>query len=101
MRCFGGIRKPLIQMPGRQTGESLTQSIRGQCFGISRKVPSHAIGRCRKKATPLALEMFNRDSVRSEEHTSELQSRGHLVCRLLLEKKKHTTKIRPSKLGHK
>src|SRR5690625_5677883 len=29
--------------------------------------------------------------VRSEEHTSELQSRGHLVCRLLLEKKKHHT----------
>src|SRR5690625_6934891 len=27
---------------------------------------------------------------RSEEHTSELQSRGHLVCRLLLEKKKET-----------
>src|SRR5690625_6213974 len=27
---------------------------------------------------------------RSEEHTSELQSRGHLVCRLLLEKKKTT-----------
>src|SRR5690625_5993314 len=29
-----------------------------------------------------------RDTRRSEEHTSELQSRGHLVCRLLLEKKK-------------
>src|SRR2546422_5586827 len=28
--------------------------------------------------------------VRSEEHTSELQSRLHLVCRLLLEKKKNT-----------
>src|SRR6266702_5063167 len=28
--------------------------------------------------------------LRSEEHTSELQSRGHLVCRLLLEKKKPT-----------
>src|SRR5690625_2877342 len=28
---------------------------------------------------------------RSEEHTSELQSRGHLVCRLLLEKKKERT----------
>src|SRR5439155_16396570 len=27
-------------------------------------------------------------AARSEEHTSELQSRGHLVCRLLLEKKK-------------
>src|SRR5690625_6922952 len=32
------------------------------------------------------------DALRSEEHTSELQSRGHLVCRLLLEKKK-TCKI--------
>src|SRR5690625_6557223 len=31
------------------------------------------------------------DSSRSEEHTSELQSRGHLVCRLLLEKKKNVT----------
>src|SRR2546422_6289956 len=29
---------------------------------------------------------------RSEEHTSELQSRLHLVCRLLLEKKKNTTR---------
>src|SRR5437870_10339676 len=29
-----------------------------------------------------------RSGIRSEEHTSELQSRGHLVCRLLLEKKK-------------
>src|SRR5439155_9802938 len=28
------------------------------------------------------------ETARSEEHTSELQSRGHLVCRLLLEKKK-------------
>src|SRR2546422_6016201 len=31
------------------------------------------------------------DGERSEEHTSELQSRLHLVCRLLLEKKKITT----------
>src|SRR5437660_3153680 len=30
---------------------------------------------------------------RSEEHTSELQSRGHLVCRLLLEKKKTKKKL--------
>src|SRR5690625_6230560 len=30
---------------------------------------------------------------RSEEHTSELQSRGHLVCRLLLEKKKRKTVV--------
>src|SRR2546429_3218311 len=30
---------------------------------------------------------------RSEEHTSELQSRLHLVCRLLLEKKKNSTQL--------
>src|SRR3712207_8863941 len=32
------------------------------------------------------------DAQRSEEHTSELQSRQYLVCRLLLEKKKQNTK---------
>src|SRR5687768_18539687 len=37
--------------------------------------------------TPMAAIFFE-DLVRSEEHTSELQSRLHLVCRLLLEKKK-------------
>ena len=35
----------------------------------------------------LAVERFQ-DNTRSEEHTSELQSRFDLVCRLLLEKKK-------------
>src|SRR5687768_18580694 len=34
----------------------------------------------------------NSDQPRSEEHTSELQSRLHLVCRLLLEKKKKNKK---------
>src|SRR5438309_9279827 len=34
------------------------------------------------------------DANRSEEHTSELQSQFHLVCRLLLEKKKQTTNTR-------
>src|SRR5439155_8184129 len=34
---------------------------------------------------------------RSEEHTSELQSRGHLVCRLLLEKKKWSSLRVPSR----
>src|SRR2546427_7063136 len=33
-------------------------------------------------------------NVRSEEHTSELQSQSNLVCRLLLEKKKNTTQFR-------
>src|SRR3989442_4801348 len=35
------------------------------------------------------LPLAQRAELRSEEHTSELQSRPHLVCRLLLEKKKN------------
>src|SRR5690625_7093302 len=38
---------------------------------------------------------------RSEEHTSELQSRGHLVCRLLLEKKKKNIRRREVKCKNK
>src|SRR5256884_5133281 len=38
----------------------------------------------------LTGELRTSPSTRSEEHTSELQSRLHLVCRLLLEKKKYT-----------
>src|SRR3712207_6860944 len=37
------------------------------------------------------VEEIARTKMRSEEHTSELQSRQYLVCRLLLEKKKKTT----------
>src|SRR3989449_7029481 len=37
---------------------------------------------------PRASILADPDKLRSEEHTSELQSRLHLVCRLLLEKKK-------------
>src|SRR5438445_7463241 len=40
-------------------------------------------GRCRVNAAPNTIQRM-----RSEEHTSELQSRQYLVCRLLLEKKK-------------
>src|SRR2546422_6592133 len=39
----------------------------------------------------LANVLLEADGERSEEHTSELQSRLHLVCRLLLEKKKKKT----------
>src|SRR5258708_18095807 len=54
------------------------------------------IARYRKEATG-ALDdaqlrtLTERRQARSEEHTSELQSPDHLVCRLLLEKKKSTT----------
>src|SRR5439155_26558002 len=43
-----------------------------------------------ERRRPVVLGLFARlPGPRSEEHTSELQSRGHLVCRLLLEKKKN------------
>src|SRR3712207_7288716 len=42
--------------------------------------------RHRRQGRQAALDL--RDPLRSEEHTSELQSRQYLVCRLLLEKKK-------------
>src|SRR5690625_6280088 len=49
----------------------------------------------------LAIGFLSSTDGRSEEHTSELQSRGHLVCRLLLEKKKNenneTTALTASK----
>src|SRR5439155_26858260 len=43
-------------------------------------------------AADIVDELLRNPVHRSEEHTSELQSRGHLVCRLLLEKKKKRTK---------
>src|SRR2546425_7165208 len=39
--------------------------------------------------TPVVVRLRNRVTLRSEEHTSELQSLAYLVCRLLLEKKKN------------
>src|SRR2546429_4939627 len=55
---------------------------------ISTRVPFQPDRRkgCRR-GTPKKLPCAT-DRMRSEEHTSELQSRLHLVCRLLLEKKK-------------
>src|SRR5690625_6910551 len=50
-------------------------------FGI---IAGAAMGFGYAAPTPTATRWFK---PRSEEHTSELQSRGHLVCRLLLEKK--------------
>src|SRR5207244_6379747 len=44
---------------------------------------------CAASDIPITVDISN---VRSEEHTSELQSPDHLVCRLLLEKKKYNTK---------
>src|SRR5690625_6986913 len=54
-----------------------------------------------KPPTEFVLAIKN-NIIRSEEHTSELQSRGHLVCRLLLEKKKNKKKLdKNKKYSHK
>src|SRR5439155_19252475 len=53
--------------------------------------------RARRRGRPRLVRAARPDQ-RSEEHTSELQSRGHLVCRLLLEKKKESAQARPSRL---
>src|SRR5687768_17951144 len=56
---------------------------------------SETTGCCGSQRTPKFSVTLGR---RSEEHTSELQSRLHLVCRLLLEKKKKKTKTTASLL---
>src|SRR5258708_9044500 len=55
-------------------------------FGGLRPSHAHPLGVRR-----IALPVFPRPAPRSEEHTSELQSPDHLVCPLLLEKKKPST----------
>src|SRR5690625_4578158 len=57
---------------------------------ISLRLPESLKNQVEQAATAegLSINAWLVRAVRSEEHTSELQSRGHLVCRLLLEKKK-------------
>src|SRR5258708_11224663 len=54
----------------------------------------HCAGRLRARAHAPADRGLQAAGPRSEEHTSELQSPDHLVCRLLLEKKKTFRKIK-------
>src|SRR5690606_39441048 len=73
---------PLIQHRTIEARESRAQIHR---FTAGRLAPVHPVSRLNcGQAGPTGL-------LRSEEHTSELQSRENLVCRLLLEKKKRTT----------
>src|SRR3984893_19108304 len=60
---------------------------RSTLFPYTTLFRSHAGCEARRRLR-FRTQMALQKSVRSEEHTSELQSRGHLVCRLLLEKKK-------------
>src|SRR2546422_4596498 len=64
--------------------------------------PGQDVGRRERRLRRL-IPLVAGSAVRSEEHTSELQSRLHLVCRLLLEKKKKKNRQRifsqPAKIG--
>src|SRR5205823_13088545 len=55
--------------------------------GDARAVCSVCLGADQHLTRPLGRSAHRFDGVRSEEHTSELQSLAYLVCRLLLEKK--------------
>src|SRR2546422_6885946 len=56
---------------------------------VDHRKPLQQLGRARARDRNLPVRPVHR----SEEHTSELQSRLHLVCRLLLEKKKKKQKM--------
>src|SRR5439155_25992037 len=75
-------RSPRVSGPGHRR----LRGVSGRAAGF----PDH---RSRPACEPKNERAMVRKS-RSEEHTSELQSRGHLVCRLLLEKKKNKNKTR-------
>src|SRR2546429_6673417 len=75
----------MIRRPPRSTLFPYTTLFRSwsDAGGPGETAPRWSTGPC-TGTSPTALRL------RSEEHTSELQSRLHLVCRLLLEKKKNT-----------
>src|SRR5690554_4237882 len=75
--------RALIVTPTRELAIQIGESIEnyGRHTGLSSTV---IFGGVNQNSQVKALK----NGVRSEEHTSELQSRPHLVCRLLLEKKK-------------
>src|SRR5215813_14652183 len=66
---------------------------------LFRSKPTSEPARVPVRPAALRPRQVERPQLRSEEHTSELQSRPHLVCRLLLEKKKQRRHRR--RLGQK
>src|SRR3712207_7365187 len=63
------------------------RATRPPCHAVQRLLRDRALDSRTARRAPLTRQVPGR----SEEHTSELQSRQYLVCRLLLEKKKITT----------
>src|SRR3712207_8516294 len=85
----------IIRRPPRSTLFPYTTLFRsrGRLCGLPVRLLGGGAHRPRRRSharTGLHIARFDRRShTRSEEHTSELQSRQYLVCRLLLEKKKN------------
>src|SRR5438876_3891969 len=82
----------MLQRPPRSTLFPYTTLFRSQAIlplrGKILNVEKARAERCDKRLDLLVAEHLVGTGLRSEEHTSELQSPVHLVCRLLLEKKK-------------
>src|SRR2546422_3932990 len=76
----------MIRRPPRSTLFPYTTLFRSHAIGVLEESPWR-FGRSRSMSRTTFWTTCA--GVRSEEHTSELQSRLHLVCRLLLEKKKN------------
>src|SRR5437660_6783215 len=76
----------MIRRPPRSTLFPYTTLFRSK--NGSNICNAFGISRTGAEGSPLSSAGRSSRNTRSEEHTSELQSRGHLVCRLLLEKKK-------------
>src|SRR3712207_7027781 len=76
----------MIRRPPRSTLFPYTTLFRSLVERVGRAV--RVLPRAARRARPRVREVEQEDVARSEEHTSELQSRQYLVCRLLLEKKK-------------
>src|SRR3989442_1850201 len=85
----------MIRRPPRSTLFPYTTLFRSRPGRDRRRLP-RAPGRRRDPGRRLLGERLGGRQRRSEEHTSELQSRPHLVCRLLLEKKKKKNKTSTS-----
>src|SRR5437660_2696443 len=77
----------MIRRPPRSTLFPYTTLFRSHRKDGEAKVPAYEALQANDGTAQRMIGALLRGS-RSEEHTSELQSRGHLVCRLLLEKKK-------------
>src|SRR5258708_27761740 len=78
----------MIRRPPRSTLFPYTTLFRSDPRSVRRRRPHRSVGAARRPRRAGDLVPPPADRRRSEEHTSELQSPDHLVCRLLLEKKK-------------